>query len=488
MFLAAAFVFLNAIVPPFQNPDEPHHFAAAVIHARGEGARAAVESGVIRMMDKANWWRLEGIGRPARLPARISDIEFLMEGSKSDDFRTRLSRFEFWHRLAGRLMRPLAGASLELLYYLCRAASSLFMLGAYVLLWKMFGILASAFGPAVRWGFVFLLVLPQFLLTATAVSPDAFVILMGAAFFYGAAELIAGGCGLVRKGNNWRSAGGAALIVLLSAAAFLTDRSAVVFAALALPAALLVIRKDNAGRVVPGVLAGAVAAILAAYFIAVRYPLEVERVLGNVMYVARGSGAAALKLFGEPGFALRFWVFAADGFLLKFGWLVFGAPGWIYGIWRALAAAAVFGLVVRLVKGAGAGRAMNEEAGAGKMAEGGGDQAGAAGDAAGGAARFRIRWTLLALAAVGIQALGTWVFYGANGQLGQGRYFFPVAAPAVFLLVLGLHAFGEFLARDAGRTVLAGTVLAEILLLTYAIWARVIPAFHLILRGPHPGV
>ncbi len=481
LFLAAAFLILNFIVPPFQNPDEPHHFAAAVINARGEGARAVVESGVLRMMDKANWWRLVGIGRPAKLPARLSDIAFLMEGSNSDDFRTRLSRFELWHRLAGRLMRPFAGASLEAQYYMCRAASSLFMFGAFLFLWKAFGILAAAYGRAVRWGFALVLVLPQFLLAATAVSPDAFVIFICAAFFYGAAALIAGGSGMgntdkARGPVGWVRAGQTILVVFLPVIAVLTDRSAFVLVPLAALTAFLVIRKENARIVVPGILAGGIAAILAVYFIAVRYPLEAERIVESAAYVVKGKGLIFPGLLGFSEFAGKFWVFIADGFLLKFGWLDFGAPAWVYWVWRFLLAAAAFGLVVRLVKWAKA-RMNPEPIGVPDEAETPAEDA-----------RFRARWLVLAFASIGIQAFGTWGFYGGNGQFGQGRYFFPVVAPVAFLLAWGLSEFGEFIKKGAGRKILAGTVLAEVLLLTFAIWVWMAPVFHLILRGPHPGV
>jgi len=58
----------------------------------------------------------------------------------------------------------------------------------------------------------------------------------------------------------------------------------------------------------------------------------------------------------------------------------------------------------------------------------------------------------------------------ANDQFGQGRYFFPVAAPVAFLLVRGLQAFGELVKKGAGQRFVAGMVLAEVLLLTYAVW------------------
>jgi hypothetical protein len=314
------------------------------------------------------------------------------------------------------------------------------------------------------------LVLPQFLLTATAVSPDAFVILICAAFFYGAAALIAGGSGV--RGKEGRHipvglarAGQAVLVAFLPVIALLTDRSAFVLAPLALLTALLIVRRENARLAVPGVLFGAIAVILSAYFVSLRYPLEVERIIQSATYVFKGSEKIFPALFSFSRFFWDFWAFIADEFLLKFGWLVFGAPVWVYWIWRFLLAAAAFGLVVRLVKWVKA--RMNS------------------GPAV---VRFGPRWLILAFASIGIQAIGTWVFYGANGQFGQGRYFFPVIAPVAFLLVWGLFEFGEFLKKGVGQKIITGTVLAEVLLLTFAIWTRMAPVFHLTLRGPHPGV
>jgi hypothetical protein len=469
--LAAAFLILNFIIPPFQNPDEPYHFAAALIFARGgEIARADVESSVLRMMDEANWWRLVGIGRPNKLPARLSDISSQMDGTTTEDFRERLQYFELWHRLVGWAMRPFAGSSLEILYYLCRAMSSLFLLGVFLFLWKTFEILAASFGRTICWGFALVLVLPQFLSVATAATPDAFVILICAAFFYGAAALIAGGSGM----GNWARVGQAVLVVFLPVIAFFTDRAAFVIAPLALLSAFLIIRKKNARLAVFGILIGAIAAILVARFVATRYPLTVGQIINNVTYIFKGSGKAFLLGFGFSKYFWKFWAFMADGFLLKFGWLVFGAPAWIYWIWRILLGAAIFGLILRPVKWIKARMNPVKAANGNELPEG--------------AARFQPRWLVLTIASIGIQALGVWVALGANGQFGEGRYFFPVVTPIAFLLALGLFEFGEFLKKGAGQKILAGTVLAEVLLLTFAIWTRMAPAFHLTLRGPHPGV
>jgi hypothetical protein len=34
----------------------------------------------------------------------------------------------------------------------------------------------------------------------------------------------------------------------------------------------------------------------------------------------------------------------------------------------------------------------------------------------------------------------------------------------------------------------AGAIMAEFLLLAFATWNNIVPVFHMILRGPHPGV
>jgi len=213
-------------------------------------------------------------------------------------------------------------------------------------------------------------------------------------------------------------------------------------------------------------LIGAIGAILAAYFAALRYPFQAERIYLSVKALAAGGEAASLAgILDLSGFARMFWGFTADGLLLKFGWLVFGVPKAIYWVWRILLVAAGAGLVVRLVKWAKArmrDEGVEEKAGA--------------------------RWIVLAVAVVELQAFGMWAYYGTHGILGQGRYFFPVILPGFFLLAVGLNDFGDMIKKGAGRKLVAAAILGEFLLLVFTLWTSIVPAFHLILRGPHPGV
>jgi len=109
IFAGAAVVLLNLAVPPFQSPDEPHHFAAVMIMARGEGEREEVEAGTIALMDRYEWWKYIGLGRPVELPERIADIPFMMDRWGGEDFMMRLDGFTLFHRLAGVAMRPFGG-------------------------------------------------------------------------------------------------------------------------------------------------------------------------------------------------------------------------------------------------------------------------------------------------------------------------------------------------------------------------------------------
>jgi hypothetical protein len=99
-----------------------------------------------------------------------------------------------------------------------------------------------------------------------------------------------------------------------------------------------------------------------------------------------------------------------------------------------------------------------------------------------------LRWTLFSIIALGIQAVGIWVFYGNNHFFGQGRYFHPLIVPIALFAVMGLSGLGDLIRKGAGRTVVAGAIMAEFLLLAFSAWNDIVPVFHMILRGPHSGI
>ncbi len=137
VFFAAVGVLFNFIIPPFQNPDEPQHFGAVIIKARGEEQREVVEQEIIRFMDKHHWWKLLGMGRPKDLPNKISDIRFIMDYGSSSDFRDRLNRIFLYHFVMGNVVRVFFRDDIISAYYLCRLVSFLFIFGIYTFFYQV---------------------------------------------------------------------------------------------------------------------------------------------------------------------------------------------------------------------------------------------------------------------------------------------------------------------------------------------------------------
>ena len=184
LFIIGMGILLNFIVPPFQNPDEPNHFGAVMIYARGEEQKPAVEKEIIRFMDQNNWWKYLGMGRPAVLPASLSDIPFLMGNNPAKDFRVRLNNIVLYHFLLGKGIGLLGLWDVIPAYYFCRLVSFLFCAGAIFLSVLAFQKLSERHSRLFLWGIFFILFLPQFLLGMVAVNADAMAVFLGALFFY----------------------------------------------------------------------------------------------------------------------------------------------------------------------------------------------------------------------------------------------------------------------------------------------------------------
>lgn len=447
---------LGMTVPPFQFPDEPHHFAAAMIHAWGEEERAAIESETIGLMDRFNWWTLTGMGRPARLPGRISDIRFLMADSASGDFRDRIQGFVLYHRIAGKLLAAIGARDPAVAFFFLRFLSLAFGLGGLVFLALALRTLGSAWDKELYGALALAVFLPQLAFIGIGVSPDMFVFLLGAAFFWAAVGILASKAGLGHA------------IVLLAAAGlgFLTDRSALVFSALLVLIPVLAFRKRNASKVISGSLLALVASIAFVYVLALLYPLQLENIAGALKTVASTARKSVSALGGFGPFEVRFWLQFVDSSFLRFGWMQFAPPrAWIW-IWRLAWLAGAAGLGVGLadfVRGRIRGNETETDS-------------------------VRRRLILFCLAAFMIQALGVWVFYGPAHILPQGRYLIPVLPAFLALLAAGLRRLGDAFRPGAGRRAVLAFAVFLIFAWIYALWAIAIPVFQLTIRSPYPGI
>lgn len=455
--IAAALVLVTAIViPPLQFPDEPHHFAAVMIEARGEGERESIERGTIELMDRYQWWRLAGMGRPAELPKRLSEIRFLMADSRAVDFRDRIQGYLIYHTVLGWAIGKLGIESLSGNYLIARAISGIFFLFAILLVWLSMKRLSAVWNKDLKWAATLAVLVPQVAFVGIGVSPDAFVMFLSAAFFWSAIALISGAGGL----------GHIALALLAGGIGLLADRSSMIFGALIVLLPFFIIRRSNLEKVIAATLLGLVASILVLYALFLRFPIQLEREFLWLKAISRNVRPAVDELMGTDGFVKKFWLQFIDTSFMRLGWMHFGPPRLVQWIWRIAWVGGIGGLligIVDFVKRRIRGRGMPADI-------------------------TRRQLIQFSIVAVLLQCFALWLYYGSAHILPQGRYLFPVLIPFIALLAAGLHRLGDLFRAKLGLSALLGLTVFEIFVWAYALWAFVIPIFRLTIRSPYPGV
>lgn len=405
LFYVVACLFLNFVIPPFQNPDEPQHFTIAMVYAFGEEWRDEVEAGVIQLMDKYNWWRHVGMGRPARLPNRLTQIHIIKRHVSGEDFRALHNYILFYHFLLGKTMgvfikkeqaieeglaenakRDWIRRNLENFYYVCRLISTIFIAGALLLLFLSLKKIAKRVQGRDRkrggdldelgvkiakakgseelevgginevWGvngvrkdanikkkegklekqkfslnynnyniwpaFLFVLCLPQFLLSAISVNSDALAILLGGVFFYAAVSLIGGEIRPVYF----------LLLFFSSVIGVFTDRSVFILIGMATATLFFLIKREKYKESIVNLLAFLTASLMLAGIIINIFPLQIERSLSLFGRNIQNLGQALPGLFSLAEFNQQFFSTIMDSFFLKFGWAIFGLGAGILSI------------------------------------------------------------------------------------------------------------------------------------------------------------
>jgi hypothetical protein len=501
LFFVLAVLFLNFVVPPFQNPDEPQHFGGIMVEALGEGRQEAVEQEIIKMMDKHHWWRFVGIGRPPELPKRLADISFLMGHYPLQDFKQRLAGIRFYHLLFGNIFRFFGIEDVTFAYYLCRLTSLFLTLGALVFLCLTLQLFRQDLQGLFLPGLFFVLFLPQFLISSLAVNSDALANFIGALFFWAAASLFAG------KGKKHLLF---SLLFLSVAVGFLVDRSTFILVPLALLVPFFLVGKKKFQESIVNLLAFFVVFLFLAVLLIKFSPFLADNNLRMFGLVFQRFSRAAPMLFSLGEGSRQFLTFIVDSFLLKFGWALFGAGAGVYYVWRLAVTLSLAGIFIFLgrkgwnfVKGwpewmeklqRSVGikpssklihRRIRHLRHREKPASSGGgteEKMQALNNA------ILTKLAVFSMVAVLFQILAAWTYYGSHQMLAQGRHFFPFLIPIVLLFVLGMKSFFESIRSQAAGIALTLFVLAEFFLLNYVIWARMIPYFHLVIKSPYPGL
>ena len=474
-FVVATGVWLNLAIPPFQNPDEPQHFAAAVGFAQQGDARQGDHAGLIRFMDRNHWWRFIGIGRADPLPERLEQIDFLMGYYSVKDFTLHLNDVLAFHYMTSRVMRVAARSRVDRAYYIARLISFLFFIGA---LWIVSGAFWKTTGSDQNpersaWtaaGFYIILFLPQFLLTSISVNPDTVSIFLGTLFF-------AAGFTLVR---NERIVSAFIALFAIAILGAILDRSNYFM----LPACGLAVFFSFTRKTVRRTawLCVGFVGILASSLLAARFLFP--GIWEKMIYFGRANlphGDTSLPaLFSFDALNKAFFLGITDSFLIKFGWSAFSVSPVFYPLWRTLIGIAILGIAVlfsRIIfKKRRPARPKDTEP-TPILAQ----------------SRERSlsngRLIGFSLSAIVLQIMAVRMITTQRNLYAQGRYLFPLILPIAILLIVGWKYFFDSFDRKKrlGAIAVKIFVLLEFLFLNYAIWNDVIPVFHITLRSPRPG-
>ena len=189
--LIAAFVAIFAcrvviacvVVPPWQGPDEPTHFALVQQLARPDGRSdlviQAIERDVLQSMATHGWWRYYQELTPTPVPQAFSQVpDHLYHGTPDQPV---------YYAIAAAILRPVPDWSVDQQYLLLRTFSIL--LTAFTIAFGWLGTRAL-FGTTTAVGALALVTMhPQFLLSVVSVNPDVVINFCGALVWWQIARI-----------------------------------------------------------------------------------------------------------------------------------------------------------------------------------------------------------------------------------------------------------------------------------------------------------
>ena len=381
LFICRA-VVANAIVPPWQGPDEPAHFALAYNLLTTTSMEDQVRVEVLQSMVHHRWWALYDDPPPERLGDAANTMGW---GTLSQPL---------YYSIAGGVLKVSRPSSLEAAYY------HLLILGVILAVLTLAAGWAGTrllFGPEVAAGAAAIGALhPQFLLASITVNADVLVNLWGATVWWQGARALSG----QRRDLSL------ILMFIGAAAAVFTKRIGAVLFFIAIPVAVATLLAGRTGRVTwqDALRMSVVPIVGLAIVMSVRglFPEETGR-LGQYwrnVYGPESTLGDALRADG-----LRFGRMTTDYFWLIGGWLRFQPPTpWLWAA-RILTAVGITGAVIELV------RPRN------------------------GRAPLSMAWWFVITQVTAMLATVLWLDPSAP----QARYVFPVFVPITVVLYVGLR-------------------------------------------------
>ena len=376
----------SAVVPPWQGPDEPVHFVLVQMLADDtpNSMRPKLEAQVLESMGRYRWWEPYDGRTPDPLPRTFGEAAARLGiGTYSQPL---------YYRVAASVLRVGRPTSLEAAYWRLRALSITFALLTLAMAWAGTRLL---FGSAVAAGATAIAALhPQFLLTSMSVSPDALLIVLGSVMWWHVGRVIERGSARISL----------TVVVVAAIAALLTKRTAAPLSVVAVGIALASMIVPQTVRIPRRMVLRALGALGVCAILLVGTLILVKGPIGHLVTVWH-SALNLRRPLDEITLpqALEYSRISIDYVWLVAGWLRFPASEpWLW-VARVLTIAGLTGAAVLIVRSPLLRRPLS------------------------------IAWLFVVVQAVTV--IG-WGFFTHNSS--QGRYLFPVIAPATALLWLGL--------------------------------------------------
>jgi hypothetical protein len=379
-------VVANAVVPPWQGPDEPGHFTTTYELAVSPPLQMKVQADVLQSMVRNRFWALDDDLPPDPLPTvfyRVSDQDLGL-GNLSQPLYYSLGA------IALTVSRP---ANLETAYYHLRFLGVLLAVAALGFGWAGTRLL---FGPEVAVGALAIGALhPQFLLASINVNADVLVNFWGACVWWQAARVLTG----------HRRTLSIILMLVGAVAALFTKRIGMILVGVSLlvvVASLFVNRTWRLGR--REVLLISTVATIGVCLLLILGLLFREQVV--LLWIYWSDAFRPRTSFADrlPE-AARFARMTVDYFWLIAGWLRFQPPsGWLW-VARILVVAGMAGAALQLIA------------------------------ARTGRLPLSVAWVFVLAQLVAMFATVFWLAPSAP----QARYLFPVFVPITVLLYVGFR-------------------------------------------------
>ncbi len=327
-----------AIIPPWQNPDEPQHvMSVRQVLAYGPDflvnvLEPSAERDIVSSMAQYGWWTHYGRPTPEPVPTTFAagPAQIVREYFGPPSGGSRL-----YYRSMAALFRATSVDSVLPQMYVMRILSAILSLLLLAGIWRGTKVILDEFSAVVVTAAVALM--PQFVLMSTTAGPDALVNLAGAAFWWSAAILLTEEVTWMRLTAVAGTAVFAVLVRRMGAPLLIAAVGLIVARLLA-----DVRRPGTRHRVAIAAGAAIAAVVVLALVIFQVMPVEVQRAATWVQFDPRQSMAgitgriALLQSFLEALFT-TFWLSA--------GWLRYAAPAWWYGVPLAMAVAAAIGVL-----------------------------------------------------------------------------------------------------------------------------------------------